>query len=136
AVSGTMTRRRLLAAPLLVALWSPIGRMLAQAAAPDRLVDTYARLDARIGLRVANLGEAYLRCNPVEASHLRLAGLIGCLHGGSLRPTLARGEQAMQAALSDVYRSDFEAGRVIRVEGWVMSLTEARLHAWRRLATT
>ena len=53
----------------------------------------------------------------------------------SLRPALTRGELAMQAALGEVYRRDFEAERVVRVEGWVVSLTEARLHAWRRLAT-
>jgi len=128
-----LTRRRLLAIPLLAALWIPLGRILAQAAEPDRLIDTYASLDARIGLRVANLGETYLNCNPNEVSRLRLAELIMGPHAESLRAALRRGELAMRAALVEVYSRDFEAERVVRVEGWVLSRTEARLHAWRRL---
>jgi hypothetical protein len=133
-VRGRLTRRRLLAIPLLVALCSPLGRILTQAAAPDRLADIYARLDERIGLKVADLGEAFLRHSPAEASQLRLAELIESMHGECLRPALDGGELVMQSALREVYRRDFESGRVICVGGWVVSLTEAWLHAWRHLA--
>ena len=134
-MSKTLTRRDLLTATLLAVLWSLLDRTLAQATEPDRLVDTYARLDARIGLRVANLGEVYLRRNPAEGSQSRIAELIGGLHGPTLRSALSQSELRMRTALRAAYSRDFEAGCVVYVEGWVVSLTEARLHAWRHLTT-
>jgi hypothetical protein len=117
----------------MAVLWIPFGRSLARAAEPDGLADIYSRLDARVGLRVARLGKAYLRRHPAEASRSRLAELIEAADGGSLHSALTQGELAMQTALGEVYKRDFEAERVVRVEGWVLSLTEARLHAWRHL---
>jgi hypothetical protein len=129
----SLTRRRLLGALLVAPLWFPLSRTLQRSEHSDRLVNSYASLDAKIGLKVVDLGEAYLCYNPAELSHRRLAELIVGLHGASLWPALTRGEPAMQVALGEVYRSDFDLGRVVCLEGWVVSLTEARLHAWRRL---
>jgi hypothetical protein len=131
-----LTRRRLLGGALFAATCSTLGVRLERAAASDEMVDAYAGLDAKVGLRITGLGEAYLRRNPAERSLSRLAELIQNLHVKSFGAALHGGESAMQAALDKAYRRDFAAGRHVCVEGWVLSLTEARLHAYRHLAFT
>lgn len=131
AARGALSRRGFLAIPFVAAMWRPLGGMFTRGG--DLLVASYARLDTKTGLRVPNLGCAYLDRNSGEASRVLLTELIGIFHGESLRPALQQGELAMHAALNEVYHPDFEAERVVRVDGWVLSLTEARLHAWRCL---
>jgi hypothetical protein len=128
-----LTRRRFLILPLIVSVWSSLGRRLVLAGEASTLVNMYAKLDTRVGLRIANLGEGYLQQRPTEASLARLAKLVGGCERGSLRHALHRGELAMRAALQDRYTSDFETKRIVCVDGWVLSVTEARLHAWRHL---
>ncbi|MDQ4035942.1 MAG: hypothetical protein M3153_08430 [Chloroflexota bacterium] len=69
----------------------------------------------------ALLGRAYLAATPGEADTSRLAWLIlGA-------PGVPTGREA--ARVASRMRADFDAGRVVTVEGWIVSTTEARLCA-------
>jgi hypothetical protein len=67
------------------------------------------------------LGLAYLRAHPDEYGATELTALI---LGGRGVP---RGGEA--ASVSARMRADFEARRVVTVDGWILSRTEARLYA-------
>jgi hypothetical protein len=70
----------------------------------------------------ARLGRAYLRLHPDEATPARLVRhLLGEL--ASVSPEIAGRRIAQGIA------ADFDAGRVTRVQGWILSRTEARLFA-------
>jgi hypothetical protein len=69
----------------------------------------------------ARLGRAYLAATPGEADPSRLATLIlGA-------PAVPEGREA--ARVASRIRADFDAGRVVTVDGWIVSTTEARLCA-------
>ena len=135
-MNWVLTRRRLFCGALFVATSTTFGAWLSRAAGADEMVDAYAGLDEKVGLQIAGLGEAYLRRNPAEGSLGRLAELIQNLHVKPFGAALHGGKSAMQGALEMAYRDDFAAGRQVCVEGWVLSLTEARLHAYRYLTNT
>ena len=65
---------------------------------------------------VEEIGRAYLETHPEEADPAVLAKL--------LEPE--RGWPALEARI----RSDYRENRVIRLKGWPLSITEARLYAW------
>lgn len=69
----------------------------------------------------ARLGRAYLASVPAEASSTRLVALIlGA-------PTRRTGREA--AHVASRIQTEFDAGRVVNVAGWILSPTEARLYA-------
>lgn len=68
----------------------------------------------------AVLGRAYLAVNPDEASAPRLVALIA----GSTDTA-----DATATSLSDRIRAEFDAGELVRLDGWIVSRTEARLCA-------
>jgi hypothetical protein len=72
------------------------------------------REDILIGLAelpgVRLVGEGYLAARPEEATPVRLQRAVGRL-----------------ADLEARIRDDFEHGRIVRIEGWALSVTEARL---------
>ena len=73
----------------------------------------------------AAIGERYLRDHPAErAAALRLSGPPAA--GASDRSDWRR-------SLQHEVRRDFAEGRVVRVDGWILSRTEARLCAAVRL---
>jgi hypothetical protein len=72
--------------------------------------DVLTKLAASPGVRL--VGEEYLRARPEEAGAARLRRAVGSL------PDLA-----------GTIRDDFRHARIFRVEGWALSLTEARLCA-------
>lgn len=73
------------------------------------------------------VGREYLRCFPAEADKALLASRIcGPGDGDGFRLT--------RPWLSRQTRQDFEAGRVVELQGWVLSATEARLCALSVLA--
>ena len=73
----------------------------------------------------AAVGREYLRLVPEErdGARLRQRILADC------RETMAAGRppRRLRAAVMARQRLDFEAGRTVRIEGWVLSRTEARL---------
>ena len=77
----------------------------------------------------AAVGRAYLADHPDEADRDRLAAQLGaglrCQDCDPARSDTAR----LRAGLARQLRADFGQSRVVRVDGWVLSLTEARLCA-------
>lgn len=71
---------------------------------------------------VVRLGNAYLRSHPDEADKkFLLAHLPGIDTATAVRPQLP--------ALASAFTRDFEAGRVVSVQGWQLSRTEGRAAA-------
>jgi hypothetical protein len=82
----------------------------------------------------AAVGRAYLGAYPDEADAARLAlHLERALRAQGLEPRRAPAPR-LRAALAEQSRADFAAGRTVRVEGWVLSQSEARLCALAALA--
>jgi len=69
---------------------------------------------------VRNLGQRYRESVPSESDAPRLEAAIR-----SSRPWTAR-VGAAHAPLADQVRDDFDAGRTVVVDGWLLSVTEAR----------
>jgi hypothetical protein len=76
------------------------------------------------------VGQAYLATTPEEADRDRLLA--------QLYPRLEPGADRSAAAWRESYmarcRQDFAEGRTVRIDGWVLSQTEARLCALATLA--
>lgn len=124
-----ITRRRLLAA-------STTGALALVAASPAGMVADWlwpAALDVRLSrlfrhaASVQRIGAAYLRAYPQEADRRTLNQELATLDGGS-GPFRPAGDQ-LRRRLVSASRADFAAGRVVTVQGWVFSLTEARAYA-------
>ena len=88
-----------------------------------------ARLLAVLGRpdSAAAVGRAYLASHPAEADGDRLAAhLDQAVRCQDCDPARARTDQ-LRVALAGQIRADFAAARVVTVDGWVLSETEARL---------
>jgi hypothetical protein len=72
----------------------------------------------------ALLGRHYLAATPHEADAQRLRALLA----GSLEAVAAKPE-TLHRRVHEQIRDDFTAARVVAVDGWLLSLTEARLCA-------
>ncbi len=128
-----MNRRRLLigAAPAVaaMALWPAIASLPwrgAQAASsPARRLAGTLRNPAS----AARVGLAYLQQHPAEAHLARLLeGLVGEWHdAGGWLDRVGPGE--LRSRLREQIRADFAARRTVRVHGWVLAQSEARLFA-------
>ncbi|HSA80812.1 MAG TPA: hypothetical protein VLE23_08300 [Geminicoccaceae bacterium] len=94
------------------------------AAGADRLVAVLGQPGS-----AAAVGRAYLTRHPDEADRDRLAAQLAAgLRSRGCDP--ARSDTArLRASLARQLRADFGHSRVVRVDGWVLSLTEARLCA-------
>jgi hypothetical protein len=97
-----------------------IGLVLERLAAADAAAQALRELVPHRE-SAARLGRAYLRTATDEASATRLASLV------LGRTAVAPGGEAARVASN--IRADFSAGRVVTVEGWIVSRTEARLCA-------
>jgi hypothetical protein len=92
--------------------------------AAERLLSAVARPK-----NAAVVGRRYLAGHPQEADRRWLAGELGAdlrRQGCDPRRTDAAG---LRAGLARQVRADFACSRVVRVDGWVLSVTEARLCA-------
>lgn len=125
-----MRRRRFLGALALGgtfwAAWAGQARAWLPPAGgrPDaaRLLAVLGRPDS-----AAAVGRAYLAGHPIEADRDRLAvRLDQAVRCQDCDPARARTDQ-LRAALAGQIRADFAAARVVMVDGWVLSETEARL---------
>jgi hypothetical protein len=77
----------------------------------------------------ALLGRLYLDGNPKEANAARLVTLIGAAHGPALPPVTAAPDESLRSGLEERIRNDFIHGDTVAVDGWLLSITEARLCA-------
>jgi hypothetical protein len=87
--------------------------------------------------RAAAVGVVYLEHFPDEAdSQTLLARLFARLFEmgvAGAREQAAADPEALVARLRAQHREDFAVGRTVRLAGWALSLTEARLCAWTAL---
>ena len=125
-----MRRRRFLGTlalgGTLWAAWTGQARAWLQptggAPAGTRLLTVLGRPDS-----AAVVGRVYLAGHPAEADRDRLAArLEQALRCQDCDPAQAEADQ-LRAALARQIRADFAAARVVSVDGWVLSETEARL---------
>jgi len=73
------------------------------------------------------IGRAYLRAHPSEADPERLvAGITGGWPQGPAELDQL-GRDALRLRLRDQIRGDFAQSRTVRVDGWVLAASEARL---------
>ena len=77
----------------------------------------------------ARLGRLYLNEKPREADTTLLVTLIGAARGPALPPASPTSEETLRADLEERIRNDFIYGNMVAVDGWLLSLTEARLCA-------
>jgi hypothetical protein len=80
------------------------------------------------------IGRAYLERYPQEADIRRLEDQIAQGIAGGRTLLAATSKQEMSKLLSDRVRQDFETEHVVKVQGWILSITEARLCALTALA--
>jgi len=83
----------------------------------------------------ARLGRLYLDEKPREADTALLVTLIGAARGPALPPDSPTTDEALRADLEERIRNDFVYGNTAAVDGWLLSLTEARLCALVSLLT-
>jgi hypothetical protein len=75
------------------------------------------------------LGRLYLEGRPREADAALLVTLIGAARGPALPPASPTTGKALRESLEARIRNDFIFGNTVAVDGWLLSITEARLCA-------
>lgn len=80
------------------------------------------------------IGLAYVQSYPNEADAQALEDQIALGIAGGRAVLAGAGGREMSALINDRIRQDFEAEQVVKVQGWVLSITEARLCALSALA--
>jgi hypothetical protein len=114
-------------AALLVPAQLPAGERLRQAQAALLASRLSALLAHQASARV--IGQEYARLHPEEADIARLvAAIVEQVPGGALALLVAP-ERELRAQLDRATRADFAAERVVKLRGWLLSATEARLCA-------
>jgi hypothetical protein len=94
----------------------------APAQSADRLAAVFRRRTS-----AAAVGRAYLAGHPGEAEIDYLVTQLGvALRRSDCEPDRAD-PMTLRAAMSRLVKEDFARSRVVKVDGWVMSLSEARL---------
>jgi hypothetical protein len=101
------------------------GRDASRPSAGGRLVALFHhRRSARF------IGREYLAQRPEEAGEELLVGLVTRgLGGGAEEDLRSASQERLRRLLQARTRQDFAEGRIVRLEGWMISITEARLCA-------
>ena len=132
-----MTERRISRREALrIIAATPVGLLVvgAPAVLGDREKDSPSIATAAAGAfaaverSAALIGKAYLIARPAEADRDGLARSITAALESSV-PGGAGRTYAVRPAVSERVRADFAAGRIVRVDGWLLSETEGRLCA-------
>jgi hypothetical protein len=131
--SRPASRRRFLGLLLGFSAWAlvnPVGRLFGfdRAEAGDRraygLADFFKhRKSAEV------VGLEYLKQTPHERDVNVLVDRIFESSAGRRDRFAQAGVRRRRAMLQEQTQDDFERGRVVKIEGWILSLTEARLCA-------
>ncbi|NEX23258.1 hypothetical protein G3480_23665 [Thiorhodococcus mannitoliphagus] len=120
-----LTRRELLALTLAAGLLRGLPQTASAAqTATEPLLDVVSNRAA-----AAVLGRAYLVAHPEEADLARLRTLLQ----ERLRTDVSD-EASILVRIERQLRNDYIRGDLVEVDGWLLSLTEARLYALAALA--
>ena len=131
-IHDRISRRQVLAAAggvgvAAVSVWARPWRSLVAfvpVSAAERLVGLFShRASAEA------VGSAYLARVPSEAAVGRLVSMIVAELPDGRRTVIEASDDELRAILLERVRTDFEQDRIVDVEGWVLSPTEARLYA-------
>ncbi len=127
------SRRRFLAAILGLGLftfarpsrgWAALAERRRYSSLSSKLVNLLRHKEsARI------IGLEYLRSTPRESDAQTLTDLISAGFVGSQKNRCEVDAARLRELLRLQMRQDFEEGRIIRLRGWIVSVTEARLCA-------
>lgn len=133
APSDLLDRRRFLTAALagvgLLALRSmPLPGRLAPAGTPAFPAARLATLFAHAPSTHA-IGRVYLRQVPAEGDVPTLARLIAASLSTGPAALARMSDAALRHGIAQRIRQDFADGRIVDVDGWLLSVTEARLYA-------
>jgi hypothetical protein len=96
----------------------------AQQALPTRLTALLAHSES-----AKVIGGEYLRNYPQEANLDLLLGQIASRMAANAVGLLTMNDQRLREGLDGLVRADFAADRIVKLRGWVLSATEARLCA-------
>jgi hypothetical protein len=122
-----MRRRTLLAVPGAWVLGAASGHGATLPVEASHAVDFQRLASLSAPLQDARaLGRIYLQDHPDEAQPDVLARLVA---GSAWADALPLSPAAWKRAISDRQAVDFAAGDVVALDGWILSLTEARLCA-------
>lgn len=77
----------------------------------------------------AQFGRLYLEAHPEENDRAVLVGLIEQASGRETDSTSPADPAVVAAALQRVVRAEYARDAVVAVDGWVLSVTEARIYA-------
>jgi hypothetical protein len=122
-------RRRFLALALTTG-----GSLLALATLPDWL-GLQSTLSAKLTKLLAHqesariVGAEYLKQYPHEADARVLQDRIVAGFAGGYATLSSAHESAIRQLIEERVRQDFETEQIVKVQGWVLSVTEARLCA-------
>jgi len=86
-------------------------------------------LDADNAEAVARLGAAYRAAHPEESSRAVLVEFIDRALAAAAGGKTPAAPAGLQALMLRRVRDEYAKGEVVRVTGWILSVTEARLYA-------
>ena len=86
-------------------------------------------------LSAARVGRVYLRAHPAEARLDRLLQRLAADWPGGAAQIEGLSDAQLRRRLHRKIRADFAAGRTVKVQGWVLAESEARLFGLTTLAS-
>jgi hypothetical protein len=126
-MSRAFTRRRLLAASMAAGgLLTAVLRAYGLVAAPDPAARLVRLFRHRASARA--IGAVYLATRPEEADARKLVELA-IAADGTARTIGRMSETELRAWLRERQTRDFATGRIVNLDGWLLSATEVRLCA-------
>ncbi len=108
----------------------------ARASAPGHGIETQLVGLIHSKQAAARVGWEYLRQRPSEADRRKLTALlIRGMPRPNAFPLTAFIPESLKSWLNTQQREDFQRGRIVALQGWRLSVTEARLYALVALST-
>jgi len=104
--------------------------LAARRAGGPSLAELPAALADPLALRARRIGRAWLAAHPEEADRDALARLLGDLPGRARAAESVLRDAGVRAWLRERQRDDFVEDRIVELDGWWLSQTEARFCAW------
>lgn len=122
--SGCASLLGLLTRPAHALLSAPVNTPGVTATDIGRVLEVLSLRDSAI-----HVGRSHLKHAPGEANPLLLYEKLVTGHADLHKALAGTDEQALRKVLSAQCRNDYAGGRIVTLDGWVLSVTEARICA-------